>query len=314
MATNVLLTIDTELRWAGKVAPAAWETLFARSYDPAGVGIPYQLAKLAEHDLRAVFFVDPMPAVHFGIEPIKRMIAPILDAGQSVELHLHPQWASLLDGKPSGPFELIDYDEDRQCALLERARDLLVEAGAPPPIAFRAGSYSANDATLRAAASLGLRYDSSHNGAEHPWPSAVSLPITAIAPVLYQGIVEIPVTVITDRAMPRPLQICAVSLAEMRAALFHAVRNGHPIVTIVGHSFELATRSGRGVNRVHRRRFDALCALLAAHRDRMPTRTFADLDGIRLDASARPLPSNRLRTYARQAEQLWSNLIEERRG
>jgi peptidoglycan/xylan/chitin deacetylase (PgdA/CDA1 family) len=314
MATNVLLTIDTELRWAGEVAAGAWQETFARSYDPAGFGIPYQLAKLAEHGLRAVFFVDPMPAAWFGIEPIKRMIAPILDAGQSVELHLHPQWANLRDGAPHGSFELIDYDEDRQRALLEQGRALLVEAGAPQPIAFRAGSYSANDATLRAAAALGLRYDSSHNGMEHPWPSAISLPVTAIAPVAHQGMVEIPVTVIADRAGPRHFQICALSLAEMRAALVHAVAGAHPVVTIVGHSFELATRNGRRVNRVHRRRFDALCAFLAEHRSTMPTRTFADLDGIPLGATASPLPDRRWRAMARQAEQLWSNLVEERRG
>lgn len=312
MATNVLLTIDTELRWAGKVAPKTWQEIFTRSYDPAGVGIPYQLAKLAEHSLRGVFFVDPMPAVHFGIEPIKRMIAPILEAGQSVELHLHPQWANLRDGTPRGSFELIDYDEDQQRAFLEQGLALLVAAGAPQPTAFRAGSYSANDATLRAAASLGLRYDSSHNGMEHPWPSAVSLPVATIAPVVHQGIVEVPVTVIADGARPRHLQICAVSMSEMRAALRHAVCQDHPVVTIVGHSFELATRDARRINHVHRRRFDALCAFLADHKSEMPTRTFADLGGLRLDATAEPLPRNRLRAFARQAEQLWSNLVGER--
>lgn len=314
MTTNVLLTIDTELRWAGNVAPTAWGELFARSYDPAGVGIPYQLAKLAEHKLRAVFFVDPMPAAWFGIEPIKRMIAPILEAGQSVELHLHAQWANLREGMPSGSFELIDYGEDQQRAYLEQGIALLVEAGAPAPTAFRAGSYSANDATLRAAASLGLRYDSSHNGMEHPWPSAVSLPATMIAPVIHQRIVEIPVTVLVDGGRPRHLQICAVSIGEMCAALLHAARHDHPVVAIVGHSFELATRGGRNVNRIHRRRFDALCAFLAARRDEMPTRTFADLDGLRLGASASPLVISRLRSYARQVEQVWSNLVEERRG
>lgn len=314
MATNVLLTIDTELRWAGRVAPADWQALFARSYDPAGVGIPYQLAKLAEYGLKAVFFVDPMPAAYFGIEPIKRMIAPILEAGQSVELHLHAQWANLRDGAPSGSFELIDYDEDRQRAYLEQGLAFLNEAGAPPPIAFRAGSYSANDATLRAAASLGLRYDSSHNGAEHPWPSAISLPVMAIAPTVHEGITEIPVTVIADGTKPRHFQICAISIGEMRAALQHAAQNNHPVVAIVGHSFELATRSGRGINRVHQRRFDALCAFLSAHRGEMPTRTFVELDDLVLDAPATPLPNSRLRTLARQVEQLWSNLVEERRS
>jgi len=86
MATNVLLTIDTELLWSPDVTRRSWQEALARSFDPANVGIPYQLAKLAEHRLDAVFFVDPMPALHFGIEPVKRIVSLILEAGQSIEL------------------------------------------------------------------------------------------------------------------------------------------------------------------------------------------------------------------------------------
>lgn len=314
MATNVLLTIDTELRWSRDVAHGAWQDAFDQSYDPAGVGVPYQLVRLAEHKLKAVFFIDPMPALHFGIDPVKRMVAPILEAGQSIELHLHPQWARLVDGEPSSSFELNDYSEDEQIELIRRASDLLMEAGAGPPVAFRAGSYAANDATLRAAGALGLRYDSSHNGSEHPWPSAIALPPRQIAPVAHQGVVEIPISLIKTTAGYRHLQICAVSLGEMRAALDHAAAHRHPVVTIVSHSFELAARSSGRVNRTHRRRFDGLCAYLARHRDRLPTRTFVDLDLQGLDAPAEPLPSSRWRAIARKAEQIWSNFVEERTG
>jgi hypothetical protein len=255
-----------------------------------------------------------MPAVHFGLDPIKRMIAPILDAGQSIELHLHPQWARLVNGEPTASFELIDYSEGEQRALVEQACELLMQAGAPCPVAFRAGSYSANDATLRAAASLGLRFDSSHNGAAHPWPSAISLPVEQIAPVALQGMIEIPVTLIGDLSGHRPLQICAVSLGEMQAALGHAVSEQHPVVTIVSHSFELAARNSHRPNRIHVRRFEGLCAFLDEHRVHMPTKTFAELDDLPLDALAQPLPRAQLRTRMRQAQQLWSNLYEERRA
>jgi peptidoglycan/xylan/chitin deacetylase (PgdA/CDA1 family) len=312
MATKVLLTIDTELIWRNGVDRTRWQETFARSYDPARVGIPYQLRKLAEHDLRAVFFIDPMPAAHFGIDPIKRMIEPILAAGQSVELHLHPQWARLSNGTPAASFELIDYSEDEQRDLLEQGCRSLMEAGATRPIAFRAGSYSANDATLRAAASIGLRYDSSHNGSAHPWPSAISLPVTAITPIWHQGITEIPVTMIAEPKGMRHLQICAVSYGEMRGALGHAARKAHPVTTIIGHSFELAARNGLRANRVHRRRFDRLCEYLAAHRAGLPTCTFADLDGISLNEAAEPFATPLPQRLVRQVEQLWSNLVEER--
>jgi hypothetical protein len=312
MATNVLLTIDTELLWSPDVTRRSWQEALARSFDPAGVGIPYQLAKLAEHRLNAAFFIDPMPALHFGLEPIKHMVSLILDAGQSIELHLHPQWSRLVDGHPTTSFELNGYPEEEQHALIARACELLMAAGAPHPGAFRAGSYAANDGTLRAAAALGFRYDSSHNGSQHPWPSSIGLSADQISPVRHQNIIEVPVTLIRDGGGLRHLQICAVSMHEIRAALRHAAERAHPVVCFVSHSFELATRSGRWVNRTHRQRFDDLCAFLGAHRDEMPTRNFVTLDVGQSERQAEPLPSSALRTIARQAEQLWSNLYEER--
>lgn len=309
MPTRVLLTVDTELIWRPDSRPMDWEKLFARSYDPAGVGIPYQLRRLAEHGLKATFFVDPMPACMFGIEPVKRMVAPILAAGQEVQLHLHPNWSA-----PGAAFEITAWDEAGQCALIERARELLMEAGAPAPIAYRAGSYAADDASLRALAGVGIRYDSSHNGSHHPWPSAIPLPRAQIAPVRHEGMIEVPVTQIADGAGLRHLQICAVSAAEMRAALEHALARAHPVVTIVSHSFELASRNGARANGTHLRRFDALCAFLDERREELPTAWFSELDDMSLGATAEPLPADALRGMRRKAEQLWSNWVDERRA
>lgn len=312
MKTRILLTVDTELVWRGDAADADWRALLDRSFDPAGVGVPYQLRVLAEHGLKGCFFVDPMPACRYGIEPIRHMVSTILEAGQEVQLHLHPQWAGPGPGDRPARFELIDDDAPTQHMLLAKARDLLIEAGAPEPFAFRAGSYAANDATLAALATLGLRYDSSHNGSHAPWPSQIGLPPAQIAPVGHAGVVEIPVTQIADGAGLRHLQLCAVSSAELDAALDHAVANAHPVVTIVCHSFELATRRGDRVNATHKRRFDALCALLARRSDVLETAWFTDLGPLPLDRRDAPLPANRLRTLARKAEQFWSNHVDER--
>ena len=151
MTTQVLLTIDTELRWDRHLSGASWQENLELSFDPAGVGVGYQLGRLAAHGLRACFFVDPMPALLYGIEPIRRMVEPILAAGQEVQLHLHPSWAD-----PADPvFELTGLDRHTQCDLVRTARDLLIEAGAPRPIAFRSGSYAADPATLEALAAVG---------------------------------------------------------------------------------------------------------------------------------------------------------------
>ena len=315
MATRVLLTVDTELTWRHYAAGASWQESFERCYEAAGVGVPYQLEMLARHGLKACFFVDPMPALVYGMEPVRRMVAPILAAGQEVQLHLHSFWSDLAGGaNGGGRFELTSFGLNEQRELIRTARDLLMLARVPSPIAFRSGSYAANEATLVALADLGIRYDSSHNGAQHPWPSALPFDPRQIAPVEHGNVVEIPVTTIEDApGNLRHLQLCAVSGRELREALLHAVREGHEVVTIVSHSFELATRDGRRANQVLRRRFESLCAFLADHADRMPTVHFTDLESIRVDGEARPLPPRTLRKAGRMVEQLWANTVYERR-
>lgn len=316
MATRILLTVDTEFTWRHCARGAGWRENLALSYEAAGVGVPYQLDRLRRHGLKACFFVDPMPALVYGIEPIRRMVQPILDAGQEVQLHLHSFWHDLARGKKDeARFELTQFDADEQRALIETARDLLVAAGAPPPVAFRSGSYAADAATLEALRRLGFRYDSSHNGAEHPWPSALPLDPALIDPVSCGGVTEIPVSQIRrgDGGL-RPFQICALSSQEIEAALGHAAWNRHSLATIVCHSFELATRDGKRVNRLVRGRFDRLCQFLGENQAEMPTACFADLD-LATPAqtqAARPLPARRLRTARRMAEQAWGTARYEK--
>lgn len=312
VSSRVLLTIDTELTWRPGGDWSNWREAFARSYEAAGVGVHYQLRVLARHALKACFFVDPMPACVYGLDPVRRMIEPILEAGQEVQLHLHPLWVGARDGRTRSERQLARYDIGSQIDLISRARDMLVEAGAPEPIAFRAGNYSANDDTLRALSMLGFRFDSSHNGHQHPWPSAITLPRDQIAPVEHLGMIEIPVTLISDGPRSRHLQICAVSLGELKAAIEHAEVEQSPLVTIVTHSFELANRAGTAPNRIHVKRFEALCEWLARERRRFPTAYFSDLDAIPLDKPSVLLPSAGLRRMGRLFEQMWSNKVEER--
>lgn len=316
MPTRVFLTVDTELMWRHHIAGLDAATIVQRSLEPAEVGVGWQLAQLSAHGLKACFFVDPMPALVYGLDPIKRVVGSILDAGQEVQLHLHPNWTGAHAGDKGasyGPFELIDYSLREQVDLIAGATDMLVAAGAPDPIAFRSGSYSASDDTLAALARLEFVYDSSHNGSEHPWPSAISLAPRQIAPIVHHGVIEVPVTLIEDqKGHLRHFQICALSATEMKAALDHAVREKHAAVTVVSHGFELANRAGTRANAVHVRRFEALCRMLADRRDVLETAHFADRPEMTLGQDDRPLGPSVLRTRLRQAEQLWSNWVEER--
>ncbi|MBA2936014.1 polysaccharide deacetylase family protein [Sphingomonas sp. CGMCC 1.13654] len=315
--TGVLLSIDTEFTWRAHEGGAGWLENYQRSIEPGGAGITYQLATLGRHGLKACFFVDPLPALLFGIEPIERIVGTILDAGQEVQLHLHPMWTQAdRRVKRTDPvrFELTQFSEDEQLALILQARELLRQAGAPDPVAFRAGSFAANVETLRAIQRAGFRIDSSHNGSLMPWPCDTGLPETAMSPLPAGKLIELPVGLIDEGAGKlRHLQVGAVSLTEMRAALLHAELQGSPLVTLVGHSFELATRDGERANDIVRHRFDSLCAWLGGAADRFPTCFITDLLDVALDVPATPCPVSQAARLGRMAMQGLSNLRYERR-
>ncbi len=311
MPTPTFLTVDTELVWRHFAAGLSYDDIFARSIHPGGVGIAHKLARFGAYGLKATFFVDPMPALRFGLDTIRRMVEPVLAAGQEVQLHLHPNWAEAR-GRRLG-FQLGELSALAQHDIIAGACELLAAAGAPQPVAFRAGSFAASDDTLDALLSLGFVYDCSHNGAATPWPCAIALPQRQIAPVVHRGMIELPVTLIEDRAgRYRPFQICALSIGEMRSAIDHALDEGHAALSIVSHSFELANRSGSNANAIHLRRFEALCEMLTENADRLPTQHFSDRPHLALGRGDTPLAPRTLRTTWRQAEQLWSNVFAER--
>ncbi len=313
---GVVLSIDTELTWRHHVAGFGWEENYALSIEPAGVGLSYQLEMLKRYGLKACFFVDPMPAKLFGLDPVKRMVETVIEGGQQVQLHLHPMWdKAKLDGStvPDMVFELTDLDFNAQRAMISEARDLLVAAGAPQPTAFRSGSYAVNDDSLRALADIGIAIDSSHNGCEAPWPSGLDLPPDHVAPTRYLGVTELPVSQIRlANGGVRHLQICAVSLAEMSWALDHAAEQGHPVTTIVGHSFELATRGGGQANAVVKSRFDGLCKLLAERSERQPTLYYGMLKDVPCGLNLEPAAASMPLVASRMISQFWANLIERR--
>lgn len=321
--TRVFITIDTEYSSGLYTGPGAADRAenHARSIaciTPEGpAGITHKLALLKAHGQKAVFFVDPMAALVWGVAAIEDIVAPILAAGQDVQLHCHTEWlgiagsANPLASKATGK-NLADFTFEDQCAILDYARTTLIAAGAPAPVAFRAGNYGADDNTLRALATLGIAYDSSH------CPALVGVGACRISlgpevrdPLVHHGVIEVPVGSIgAFGGGQRHAQITALSLAEMLAAIRHARAEGRDSFTLVSHSFELVNRRRLAVNRVVRRRFTGLVKALAA----MPgveTGSYAERPPqIAPGASAsRPLPHSALRTGQRVAEQFVSNAL-----
>lgn len=322
MTSRVFITIDTEYSsglYTGP-GPADRAENYARSIaclTPNGpTGITHKLELLQRFGQKAVFFVDPMPALVWGVAAIEDIIAPIITAGQDVQLHCHTEWLDiagaanpLLSGRTGK--NIADFPFDEQCQLLDYARTTLMAAGAPTPVAFRAGNYGASDDTLRALAAIGMAYDSSHCPALPDGACRISLGPEDREPVLHEGLIEVPVgTIGTMAGGQRHAQITALTLAEMVAAIRHARDGQRDSFTLVSHSFELINRRKLAVNRIVRRRFSGLLRALTVMKG-VETGTFADSPPklTALAGSSQPLPATAMRTSMRYAEQLVSNTL-----
>ncbi|WP_114520712.1 hypothetical protein [Altererythrobacter sp. ZODW24] len=317
---NLYITVDTEYSAGLFDGPSdsSWADNYARSIrcdTPDGhAGIHYQMERLDAYGLKAVFFVDPLPALIWGPRAAAEIVEPILKAGHDVQLHMHSEWLEFAPGAPLGGKtgrNMSDFNLDEQVWLIGKGIDLLVASGAPRPVAFRAGNYGANDDTLRALAACGMKYDTSFCPGIAESDCAITLPAHQFEPIEHCGTIEVPVDAIgAAEGSARHAQLTALSARELSAALSHALEQGKPNFTLVSHSFELLSRDRQRINKVVKSRFEQLCQLVALH-PRMRTATYNDRPPTVNAWRGEPelLPHNPFRTAERMAEQVISNVI-----
>ncbi len=319
--TSLYFTIDTEYSPAhfirhGKAARAAnFACSIAGNTRHGDAGIFHAMDVFDRHGLKAVFFVDPMPALVWGVAAIADVVGPIVERGHDVQLHLHTEWLALAGAANPLPGrsgrDLKDFNPDEQCTLLDYARATLIAAGAPSPVAFRAGNYGANDDTLRALATLGMRYDSSHCPGIADSACAISLGADDFAPREHCGVIEVPAGCIEGPGgRLRHFQLTALTAAEVIAALRHAAQQGQASMTLVSHSFELLSRDRLKINRIVQRRFERICAALQAMPD-ITSATYAGQPPLPAACTQdwSPLPHKRARTWRRYTEQAVGSLL-----
>ena len=317
--TAVYLTIDTEYSagLAARLGVHARQEVFDRSIacrtSRGEVGIFHQMEVMDAHGIKGVFFVDPMPAIVWGIEAIAAVGEPVLERGHDVQLHLHPEWLEIAD--EANPLRgltgrnMHDFTEAEQVELLEIAREYLMLAGAPAPTAFRAGNYGADDATLRALAQVGIRYDSSHAPGITRSDCRISLEPDDQQVVRHEGATEVPIGSLRSFRGQRHAQITALSHWEMAAALRYCVDNGVAMLNIVSHSFELMSRDRKRANSIVRGRFARFCETVARTAGARSA-TFAERPPrIGDETGASTMPHSELRSAARVAEQVLSNTL-----
>lgn len=287
---KVYFTVDVET-WPGEWTdldqrfPEAFKHYVYGDTPFGRYGLPMKLQVLRDHGLQGVFFVEPLFSARFGLAPLQEVVGLIKEAGQDVQMHLHTEWLDeartpVLSWTPERKMQHVaHFSLDDQTALLAWSKKRLLEAGADPVTAFRAGSFVFNRDTLRALERNEVYIDSSYNH-YFDGPAAGILDGgrdrgIPVAPFYVGSVLEYPVTVFRDFPFHvRPLQLTACSLGEMIAVLREAADRQYSSVVIVSHNFELLDRRNFSRDETVVRRFLGLCRFLSQNSDRFETCDF----------------------------------------
>lgn len=276
---HVLLTFDIEV-WCG-----GWEGLdqkfpgaFRRYiHGPSRAGnyaLPKTLEIMDAHGIHGVFFVEPLFAARFGVEPLAEIVTLLKDAGQEIQLHLHPEWQNeastpLIENHRAKRQYLTQYDLEEQTALIAHGIRLLQEAGAERPIAFRSGNYSCNRATYLALERNGILLDSSMNALVEASGVGMSNEERRTGAHYIGRVLTLPLFGFSAaNGSPRYLQVGSCGFQEMKQVLESAHSSGWRYVPIVSHNFEMLVPGSSRPDWTVVRRFSALCRYLSRNRER----------------------------------------------
>jgi len=236
-ATQFIVTIDTETYAVGGKLRDFGPNLYGE-HGGQEFGIPKIMEICDRHGVKATFFVDVYMHRHYGKQKTKELCERIAKAGHDVQLHTHTSW---LTGSHSG--FLYDFPLPQQIDIVREGRDLIAEWVGRPPIAFRAGSYSANLDTMRALAENEFLIDSSYFAKRHTCQLSRQLGNQyANKQFRIDGILEVPVT--TYRLFGKgsyeklsKLDFNACSLRELLDVTPKLMAGGVRYIVLFLHSF-----------------------------------------------------------------------------
>ena len=326
MKTHVILTVDVEPSIAGAIhhpqtdRPLIHEPVWGE-IDGRSEALGFILRVLKRYDLMATFFVETLHVRHFSPAPMGEYVGRLLEAGQDVQLHIHPVWRNF-DG-PIMPAQPLRNDNcgtlpvSELVELIKHGSEQIRSWTGREPTAFRTGSFSTSGYVYAALREAGLICSSNICVGANP-PKERELTLNGGAQEI-NGIIEFPVTSFADRGVigrgkPRPLQVTACSFDEMRALLNALHWQGGQVAVIVTHPFEFLKRddykfTNMRPNILVQQRFQRLCRFLSENRDRFVTTTLPTAAAtLEFPLPSPPLEGSRLRSYVRAAQ----NFINDR--
>ncbi|WP_333797318.1 hypothetical protein [Rheinheimera sp.] len=286
---NVYITIDVEVwteQWKldADSLSKAYNTYILGKTPEGDFGLPYQLNVFNSVGLTTVCFIEPLFSRVFGHEYLRQTIDICRLGNNDIQLHAHPEWLKhdpnpFYDIDFSNRYLLSEFNVDEQSLIIKEAKNLLESETGTAVQAFRAGSFSANAATLTALERNKIFIDSSFNPSMPAHGN--TLPTTAEllqrTPFTYGLINEIPMTVYkTAGHRLRHTQLTACTYKELQNLLLQAFHQGYSDFVILSHSVELlgAKRSApdhKLIKNLHR-----LASYLADNKDKFNVTGIAD--------------------------------------
>jgi peptidoglycan/xylan/chitin deacetylase (PgdA/CDA1 family) len=198
--------------------------------------VPLIVEKLEAHGFKGTFFVSPYCPPQLKDKMLSNLNF-LISKGHDLQLHTHP---APID--PLRPY-LNQYTKAEKREIIDSGIRTLVEAGAPAPIAHRAGSLSIDEETLRLLPELGIYIDSSIYSR---FPNcAVSLPENLRNRfVKIDGPFQLPIFLIgtvpyIGQIGTTALQLRSTIWWQNKVALEQVADHKLPFVTLFLHFFDL---------------------------------------------------------------------------
>lgn len=295
MRPGVYITFDVECSMGGawgdpSLKPISPKLGMMGKYGDRAFGIPLICDILDRHNLKATFFLEPFNdelGYPGETEPVCQFL---VDRGQDVQLHVHPNHVHYGLHKADKPYtrtdQIADLPMDRQRAMMTDGARRIEQWTGVRPIAFRAGNMGASEQTLEILPDTGIWIDSSYTfpyaGGQCRFPAGE--PYNGSK--WYGDVLEVALSGFRQTKLPglypsKPVDLMGSSFEECRDAVRMICDAGADAVLIL-HSFSLFKvrdiqyRNGK-LNRVVTRRFERFCKWLGANQMTYQARTFFEL-------------------------------------
>jgi hypothetical protein len=291
------------------------------------LGLPRIVEILQSRGLAATFFVEAFTDEQGYPGEMEQACHYLLDHGQDVQLHIHPNHFHFGLQRQGKPYPKTDYMADlgpaEQQALLAEGCRRLEQWTGRKPVAFRAGNMGASEETLEQLAAVGIPIDSSYTFPYLGGQCRFRTGSLYNGSRWYGGVLELALSGYRQIGLPgrrsaKPLDLQGVSFEECRSAIRQIWAAGADAVVIL-HSFSLFKvrnqqyddgRPDRIVTRRFRRLCDWLTGSAGTH---PPVATFSQLaeamrSGVYRAADVPPCRLTHPRALVRKAVQAWNHL------